>query len=883
MPTNSEQALEKTVADLAYSVLQDRAPALIDYLVGFQILDTNDEGSKVVGVFGCKVGEEWIYLPAFFLNGEMRGMEMMYLKNQDIFVPTQENWVTYVLNRKPVTMGEGTDKTPGEIRGSGMDTRPFRDSPITKSASTPDKFTKAAQKVYETISGYPRTSPHFYATIRKKHNSKSLTKQAHAKQAHTKPAVGIPGWGKRELQPWSAGAVAIFRPLIKTAADTPKEYLRQICENYVPQGKSLPDFISEAGPGTAKLLVQAMTKNSQLANSVMRYYKPESLLVKDYRGGKLHKRASYPSSLNSAGRNTELPFADRLVNVYPDGSYLPANSEQIKQAKSKMEKSASPNVEDVRIVSYTEIKGWGDHAGLTDADKERLLKGEIVIKDNRRDTSTVIKAETNQRAEPVSKTGIYEYISKDGDLVRAMAIRNPVELGYRGEVTSPRAGDYEYNYRRTYSSWLHPDGNCPPDVGGILLINMDGDGVGKFSPKDILARPVPTSFPGLAGIDNTNDLSSMEEGGTYAIVTPFGDGTEAFKVVNKRTLEDGTTLLRVSTYLDIDHTSASAPYDTCNTSIVLTGRGGRKLDLVGETLFVPESARVVKVSVKQREDSEDYTYVPNYGLPEPCKPEEITYTMWNRGVASPMKIFSTGTEYEVTVGNVKTAGYLGYRQALDFLVNQQGVRGDQAQELLKEAQVKNYKHTPLKAFIRHAPGYPRFTKQANPFLNDLISSNYREPDDRGTDSRLGVKTSEPAELDLPIADLLPDSNVAEIYDVDPRLDEDITGMLNQAAETGQKEIFDTAMISGLVRTVDSGNLVDKFIGDMILGMDRIGRTYFLYLQHNEDFSDRYGQDDLLELEDSMKNTFKGVGDLILALKKKSVEASPAMTPNEVFL
>ena len=96
-------------------------------------------------------------------------------------------------------------------------------------------------------------------------------------------------------------------------------------------------------------------------------------------------------------------------------------------------------------------------------------------------------------------------------------------------------------------------------------------------------------------------------------------------------------------------------------------------------------------------------------------------------------------------------------------------------------------------------------------------------------------------------------------------------IIEAKTKTPALEVFDTAMISGLVRSSDSSNLVDKYIGDLILGMDRIGRIQFLFLQHYDDFKERYGEEDMIELEDSLRNTFKSTGELILFLKQKAMD------------
>ena len=46
----SDQQFETQLSNLAYSFLQDRAPALIDYVMGFQLVDKDDDGTSGVGV-----------------------------------------------------------------------------------------------------------------------------------------------------------------------------------------------------------------------------------------------------------------------------------------------------------------------------------------------------------------------------------------------------------------------------------------------------------------------------------------------------------------------------------------------------------------------------------------------------------------------------------------------------------------------------------------------------------------------------------------------------------------------------------------------------------------------------------------------------------------
>ena len=56
MPETNETALEQTFSDLAYSHLRDKSQALLDYLVGFQMLKQEEDGQRAVGIFGFEIG-----------------------------------------------------------------------------------------------------------------------------------------------------------------------------------------------------------------------------------------------------------------------------------------------------------------------------------------------------------------------------------------------------------------------------------------------------------------------------------------------------------------------------------------------------------------------------------------------------------------------------------------------------------------------------------------------------------------------------------------------------------------------------------------------------------------------------------------------------------
>ena len=98
--------------------------------------------------------------------------------------------------------------------------------------------------------------------------------------------------------------------------------------------------------------------------------------------------------------------------------------------------------------------------------------------------------------------------------------------------------------------------------------------------------------------------------------------------------------------------------------------------------------------------------------------------------------------------------------------------------------------------------------------------------------------------------------------------------IQQAVNSGQKEVFDTAMIGSMLKATRDDTMIDRYLPDMIKGMDRKARVLFQFYAHGDKFAERYGKQDMPELEDSLRNAFEADGDVILYLKQKTIEPYP---------
>jgi hypothetical protein len=114
MPTTSEVSLESTFSDLAFARLRDKANALMDYLLGFQMLKADEDGSRAVGIFGFEIDQAIFYVPVFFLNGEIKGPDSIYSVESDLFCPIQEEWVNLIIHRAAPRLGESDSRSKQE-------------------------------------------------------------------------------------------------------------------------------------------------------------------------------------------------------------------------------------------------------------------------------------------------------------------------------------------------------------------------------------------------------------------------------------------------------------------------------------------------------------------------------------------------------------------------------------------------------------------------------------------------------------------------------------------------------------------------------------------------------------------------------------------------
>ena len=760
---------ERTFADLAYAFLKDRAPKLLDYLVGFQVIDKNDDATKAAGIFGFKMSKQWYYAPVFFINGELKGYELLYIKAQDSFVPLQENWVNYLINRKPIVLGESHAFNAQEIRNIQPDFTPFRDSPFSKSSNFASEAICKARG-FKKVGYYIQGEPF-------------------------------------DIEP----AMACFT--ISPTCDTYKQAAART---------SLSAVLKDMGLKAVTKIASRMQSNPLFARSVLSFYD--------------------------------------LHDILPA---FPKKAEVVAPAKVRT---------GFELIKLSEKRNLLD-SELTDAERDELVADGITIRDHRDGTTQVFSAVLETQLTNPTETGVYQLLVRPAQFIEVLIIVAPKTIG--------------------------------TGVANICtVITKAGKGYTNVLQGALCVKPVPDPRTEYLKWfkDFPTRLENLKDSAIYSIVAEDGTGTIPFQVEQKIT-EDGDTLYFVRactstagdcglairsharndySYAKIEHSRAgydiprkvSAKEKDGRESVADAGKiyGVRRIVIsktatglvnIGDTLFVGNSCKAAKI------DSTS-VYGDQLGYPLGTM-SDIEHELYKSGAYHPFQVYSDGVTYQVKDAQAISKS-LTKISAIEYIVRHYNTDLGTAKAVVKQASADGVTKQLVKLSANNRVGGEAYA----PDIGAILQTTMPSYSDR---NRAIVQPA--VDGAYRVDSMLPPPGYKDRA-LEP-LDESATNLATRAAKSGQKEVFDTAIVSSLVKAVDIGTHIDKYLGDLMVGVDRIGRLLFMFYWHNDKFVDRYGETEMSELEDSLKNTFKSSGDLVLFLKKKTAEPEMSMMGSDVDL
>ena len=762
---------EQAFSNLAHAYLQDKAPGLMDHEIGFQLLDRNAENTKAVGVFAFKVGSLWLYAPMFFLNGDLKGHELLYLKNQDMFVPLKENWINYLVNRKPNILGQNVDRNLSQFGQRQPD--------FTQMSRSPSKFGSAKPTLKEMIT-------------------------------------------------------AVMPALAKTATMNTTRAFEDMGRKL-----NLAQFLKEAKLTTIDFLVKSCQYAPHLASALEQFHGLD--IVKE--------------AIDEATRRETAPKIASVLSEAP---------------------KESPAVKGLKIIGPEVTLQTKLPPEATEEDQEKLLRDGVLILDQRdRDNVSIpYNVQVEKKLFNPTESGLYDILVKPGDIERCYVAVYPQGAAKREKMVTV----------------VRVDGT--PD-----WLNTRADHVWAFARID--GKEFDTWF------DKLPEANSVSGSARHMAISKRGDATVPFRVLR----EYGATGQDTNVY-EVhmeDHCKYRMPGDIsscCYTDplnydkyrdgvrLHLNGKKGTSLRASMGDIFVPTGFKLLKVS-KGEDDTSSPEGQDSCGCGESDPPPLMPGTLLDAqmelmGKTAALTVYHNGTTVEMYshqsghVGLVEKE--LSEKAALVSLVGTHGLREAAAREILKQAAAKKRFECRIKyadpygapMMINDAPGAPSMPE---PVMGGETVLNTTTPTQLGIDQGVPVPGMSAMRTDRSVY------NPNPMYDSTPMSrmgDKDLQSVLD-AANSGQREVFDTAMIGSMLRAVRDDSLVDRYMGELTKGLDKLGRILFMFYWHGDRFADRYGKSDMPELEDSLRNAFEMLGDVILFLKQKTIEPYPDTAAQDVDL
>jgi hypothetical protein len=499
----------------------------------------------------------------------------------------------------------------------------------------------------------------------------------------------------------------------------------------------------------------------------------------------------------------------------------------------------------------------------SDEDKGKLVRNGYLVHDYRtgEEVSVAYNTQTTNALSNPSETGIYDVLERPGEFGRMLVLYNPYSnRGAAAFCTVIRLVD-----------------------GTKAWINLHRSGI--FANRIELEDEFRTWFKALPAD------KELKAGGTYVGVSANGGGTCPFTVLTA--LGDGKFRVDFKASekygyraefprSDYAKDTPSGPYiSTYNALLVLNARPDTQLRAVSGELHIPDTFKFLSLKEPRKPRKKDDNILGGCVPCDPCSgesPESDQAPISPGNISDIQTLFETktaslnimGDHNEVTIRTEKRGHErLSWQEGLFCLITKHGLREADAEAMLKEAQFKGsavYR-------IKYADQYP--LPGPGPTAPVFPSPEYGS-------EQVGYNTVNaiyPQQEHIPVPGLEAGLTDPRIYDPFLMPDRNALMTAQQASESGQKEVFDTAMIGGMLKSVRQDTMVDRHIGDLMKAIDRLGRLLMNFYWHQEQFSDHYGKSELPEMEDAMRNAFESLGDVTLFLKERSVDPDTDSEPS----
>lgn len=810
-----DSQFEQAFSNLAHTYLKERVPKLLDYEVGFQLLDKNKDNTHAVGIMGFKVGPQWLYVPLFFLNGDIKGHEMLYLKNQDLLVPNTDRMVSFILGQYKPLLGESVTKELSQI---GV------------------------------------VPPYFSQLTR----SPTVTKFA-----------AVKNW-----KPWVIEAL----PFIAKLAYTPvaretgllKKYITETADQTIPYlwkkvAFIMPSFfydLLEAEPAIKKMTIVIVKKkgDSSLISDTLSKLKgmlecgfcdnfEDGIITEDEEESEVEE-PELEQKDNKKGKEKKKKKTEGKKEHQKKSSVL---KDYINQELSKFKNVSVFSLQN-SINSNSVIS--------KEAAEVSLVEGDIVIRDNR---------PPQYRTKLVPVEALYSNYTK---------IRNPSESGIYDVLTRPHVV-------RKCAVVVHPYGPMGR-LPGVLVIDVENGQWTYAQQQHVWVIKQYEKEEWRKFYESGKELTSLPHRGIFILYDQYGNSTtpmtyeyEDERDERKEHWTEIYDVMMVNTY--IPHPAFTVQYpedylvDEKTHSYYVKGRtparrahlppytdafrGDEKLNGYSSFAgYLKGTARILLSKSshgKLRYTTEGMMVVPSYFRYKTLANKPLLRLGHSNDIylgllshTEPLNVRYKESSYSINNGQ-----WVNKFKAIKTLIEDIGLDKEEALKVINEVEKKGSYVARVKQGV-----FLSTTGPSAPSFPNVIPA-----DDMMTGGM--VNSISPMFATVAVPDLSSASYDRSMYD--PRgPDPQLAMAAQQAKDYEMKEVFDVAALGALLKANNQNDIIDKYLYDIIKGMDRVGRILFLYYWHADKFQERYGLQNLADLEDAMRDVFERLGELVLDLKVK---------------
>lgn len=774
-------------SNIAFQFLQDRAPALMKYIVGFEVVDRSDNGTRAVGIFGFKIDGNYYYVPAFFMNSQVKGINSILSKRTNSFVPLTEQWVNYIINRKANELGKeapgGKDNDPSQFENPNFD---FLQRPTVGPLGGP--------AFSGTAVGYKAASaedePWTY------------------KQAWDAICDGIEKMAAEDVEFRKAFA-GFYLSISGTRSPLQKE-----------ASSPIQDFLAKVGGPKAEISFMESLKNVKMANAALEFY-------------------TGPAAFH--------------VDKYTKDCYaIKKLAQEISEKTPKVKVTSTPGNEE---------------------EAREIVEDGFIIRDEREPErkSDVIETDYEKNFQNPDRPGVYNVLVNGGMTAKAY-------ITYMDSTVTPDAKKFMGVYF--------------PDNKQIIYAK----------PRDILCEGGAIGSP-EEFYNKAKSVIDCELHKSYVFIDKTGRAFPEFHISNTRRVRGERPVLNgsFSTYrLDSNNDYTHNPSGDFDnhwrddyfhhidgspkinemwiSSVELAEFEGRPKQSAG-SVILPKDWKAIRVLGEYEEES-----TGDMRAAEPVSSDEkpkrkvyhlagldsLSLELRKEGAAKLEVRSDDGQEYYFSFDGGHFTRPVGYKQACIDLVTRLGIQPKDAKSLLKKASVERKHKVLVKMgqFVGVSTQMPREqTPEVDPYTGIPVFASPYYDDSRmpfyGNDTSVSDDNAPGENIGGDIQRQSQEGGEAE-------MDPEAAMLAQNAAQLGQKDVFDKAAIGGLAKVYDTGAVIDSYLPEFMQSLDRVGRVLFLYYWKHNDFVSRYGTDDVIEMEDVLKNVFNNLGKLTLDLKRKAI-------------